>query len=551
MLVKLGCRGEPVVEVQRLLKLHGYDIDCDGIFGNGTHKTVKKFQQDNGLGVDGVVGKNTFDKLKETKETNDNMTTMPWLEYAREEIGIHEVTDEERVHHYWKTAKLSGLAKYPATEVPWCFDGDMEIMTELGFIKFKDLKHGVKVYQVDDDKTLSLVHPTKMIAQEYSGTWKTFSTHKDTYICTENHKWWGMKGVRKTCDYHELGDLTKIGMKIPKICGSEWDIGYEISDSDIIKAVLYMTDGTLRKCNTFDLQISKERKIQYCDAVGLHMNVYTQSKVYGPKTNIPLSVYSYKIPQKHASLFNKNKTISWQFINALNEKQARVFLDTFAMFDGTPSGYSKSNPSQTSYYTNNKQTADQIQFLLTKLGRTCRFESSKSPLSGNVNYTCCDRGSKRRDTIIKGNSIDTFTDSRMMYCVEVPNHKIVVRGVNGNTPLITGNCSGFVCAMMEKAGIRSARTDGAKNWLNWGEKLEDACDGCIVVFTRSGGGHVGIVVGEDEKGNLLVLGGNQGNAVNVKSFSRSRVTGYRYPTGYQPSYKLSEGDGTELSDNEA
>ena len=111
-------------------------------------------------------------------------------------------------------------------------------------------------------------------------------------------------------------------------------------------------------------------------------------------------------------------------------------------------------------------------------------------------------------------------------------------------------CSSFVCAMMELSDIRSARTDGAKNWLGWGVELEEPCDGCIVVFTRKGGGHVGIVVGEDDKGNLLVLGGNQGNMVCVKSFSRSRVTGYRYPEGYTPSKELSNGNGTELSDDE-
>lgn len=111
-------------------------------------------------------------------------------------------------------------------------------------------------------------------------------------------------------------------------------------------------------------------------------------------------------------------------------------------------------------------------------------------------------------------------------------------------------CAGFVGAMLENAGIRSARTDGAKNYLNWGRPLDEPCDGCVVVFTRKGGAHVGFVVGHDEKGNLLVLGGNQGNAVNIKSFPRSRVTGYRYPEFFEPTYQLTKGDGTELSDNE-
>ena len=113
-------------------------------------------------------------------------------------------------------------------------------------------------------------------------------------------------------------------------------------------------------------------------------------------------------------------------------------------------------------------------------------------------------------------------------------------------------CSGFCCAMFEDVGIRSARTDGAKNWLNWGKGLESPVDGCIVVFTRSGGGHVGFVTGEDNQGNLLVLGGNQGDAVNIKSFSKTRVTGYRYPLDLETPTTLTIGGiPTELSENES
>jgi hypothetical protein len=42
-------------------------------------------------------------------------------------------------------------------------------------------------------------------------------------------------------------------------------------------------------------------------------------------------------------------------------------------------------------------------------------------------------------------------------------------------------------------------------------------------------GHVGLVVGEDRTGNLLVLGGNQGDAVRVSAFGRARVVAYRWP----------------------
>lgn len=64
-------------------------------------------------------------------------------------------------------------------------------------------------------------------------------------------------------------------------------------------------------------------------------------------------------------------------------------------------------------------------------------------------------------------------------------------------------------------------------------KLDRPAYGCIVTFTRSGGGHVGFVVGKDRKGNIMVLGGNQGNAVNIKPFSVDRVTGFYWPSSFE------------------
>lgn len=92
-------------------------------------------------------------------------------------------------------------------------------------------------------------------------------------------------------------------------------------------------------------------------------------------------------------------------------------------------------------------------------------------------------------------------------------------------------CSAFVGAALERVGIKSSRFESAKSYLSWGIKLDQPVTGCIVVFTRDGGGHVGFVVGQDKAGNLQVLGGNQGDAVNVRTFSRARVTGYRWPDG--------------------
>lgn len=113
-------------------------------------------------------------------------------------------------------------------------------------------------------------------------------------------------------------------------------------------------------------------------------------------------------------------------------------------------------------------------------------------------------------------------------------------------------CSGFACAVMEEAGIQSPRTDGAKNWLNWGMVLSSPAYGCVVVFRRPGGWHVGFVVGTDAKGNLMVLGGNQGNQVSIAAFARDRVEGYRFPIGQPiPQGRLALLSGVAASSSEA
>lgn len=56
MLLKVGSRGKEVKELQEFL-----DIQADGIFGKGTETTVKKWQSDNGLTADGIVGPATWD----------------------------------------------------------------------------------------------------------------------------------------------------------------------------------------------------------------------------------------------------------------------------------------------------------------------------------------------------------------------------------------------------------------------------------------------------------------------------------------------------------
>ncbi len=123
-------------------------------------------------------------------------------------------------------------------------------------------------------------------------------------------------------------------------------------------------------------------------------------------------------------------------------------------------------------------------------------------------------------------------------------------------------CAGFVGGVLEECSIKSSRSAAARSYCKWGEAIDGPAVGAIVVFWRGKpdgwSGHVGFVIGKDQANNLMVLGGNQGNAVTIRPFDTSRVLAYRWPypdapwplsTGFD-SLPLVESDG-RLSTNEA
>lgn len=116
-------------------------------------------------------------------------------------------------------------------------------------------------------------------------------------------------------------------------------------------------------------------------------------------------------------------------------------------------------------------------------------------------------------------------------------------------------CGTFMAWTFDQLGMFVVRNPfRAKAWLDVPFAIDAAALGCIVVFERAGGGHVGFVVGRDELGRLMVLGGNQGDRVSIAPFSMSRVIGYRWPEFPPPPpsrLPLLASNGAPLSTNEA
>lgn len=101
------------------------------------------------------------------------------------------------------------------------------------------------------------------------------------------------------------------------------------------------------------------------------------------------------------------------------------------------------------------------------------------------------------------------------------------------------------CGVYTAHCLKSVGIEPPKFWMRalayneeWGVRLNNPIEGCIVTFNRKGGGHVGFVAGTNKDGQLIVLGGNQNNMVNYASFDKGRVVGYYLPKGYTKDGKI-------------
>ncbi len=96
-------------------------------------------------------------------------------------------------------------------------------------------------------------------------------------------------------------------------------------------------------------------------------------------------------------------------------------------------------------------------------------------------------------------------------------------------------CGYFAAYCLASNGVRppfgasdTQRFLWAASYSGWGTKLDTPRLGCVCVFTRNGGGHVGFY--ESDVGDyIFVTGGNQSDTVSTTRMAKSQLTGYFWP----------------------
>ncbi len=107
-----GAKGSAVAEAQRLLNIAGAHLKMDGIFGSDTQAAVEAFQSANGLTVDGVIGVNTWSKLRSLDvDADEDSLTKDSTETS------HGPTDTDQTGGFIEAEPSTSSPEWPIAEV--------------------------------------------------------------------------------------------------------------------------------------------------------------------------------------------------------------------------------------------------------------------------------------------------------------------------------------------------------------------------------------------------------------------------------------------------
>lgn len=95
-------------------------------------------------------------------------------------------------------------------------------------------------------------------------------------------------------------------------------------------------------------------------------------------------------------------------------------------------------------------------------------------------------------------------------------------------------CASFACWCLKQCGLWNPKSARAKDFATDGffHRLARPVYGCIVVYSRIGGGHVDFYESGFGTGSIKGLGGNEGNRVADNSMPESSVLGYFWPMDF-------------------
>lgn len=264
-----------------------------------------------------------------------------------------------------------------------CVDSDTEVLTPDGFKNYETLHVNDDIY-VWKNGNLEIEKVTKVNISHYNGEMHEYSGRDLIQTVTPNHRVFHLRNNRHLYkDKHMLTESSElINMKTPltvPVATLKYDAEeYPISDSEIQLSAIILCDGEIPKGKMI---IFKSENRYGNELIRECLNDLELSyRVEKDCAENSFGIEGYKCPvnayivsrTKHRNEIimelKKDALPDWVF--QLSRRQANLFIDTWAMFDGhtSPSEYGRQKLQVDNYHI-----ADQIQHLCVIAGRGSRI----------------------------------------------------------------------------------------------------------------------------------------------------------------------------------
>jgi hypothetical protein len=348
----------------------------------------------------------------------------------------------------WKKMPKHMLAK--------CFSPDTQILTETGFQKFPEVKS--RILQVTSSGLIPV--DEKPFCQDYGGDMILFDSDDLNFCVTPNHDMITTAGIIEAGTMYELS-RARPSFYIPRIVPeSETYEGMLISEQAIELAAAFMCDGEHNSAASFRIKVSRSHKVAKIESWGLHKEQSISQRAGAtaimPNGRVITTQHDQIVFYFNFDLIKQivmpGKTVKPVTINSLSSEQCKVFVLSWAFFDGNV-GSGGGDDRSLRVYTSNPLHVGIIETLAVKGGFAVSTSSRIDPEMQKERFTLTlserdeipvSRWGRTNGYVRKSSrqhrSLEIVkNESGKVWCVTVPSGAIVVRR-NGFS-MLCKNCA--------------------------------------------------------------------------------------------------------------
>lgn len=348
-------------------------------------------------------------------------------------------------------------SKFSANE---CFDEETEVLTENGFVKFKNLPKDVKVAQYDmNTKEITFEHPIGYIEKKYQGIMHHYQSKSCDLKVTPNHDIlvinphsrklrkaksyegkWGRNFLFPASGYQNMNNNKGLTFEHRLLIALQ-------ADGSIFGET---PSGKGRRDFVFTL--AKERKIKRLKWILSNCNIEYNERTRIDWRGNEKTVISALLPEWVSS--KDVKTFGWIELYKVNENWCNEFIEELVKWDGADGR---------AFYNTNEKAVDKVQALCVLSGfiankginRTAEQSMRCKNPNGTIRKSakdCYVLYITKQDFNTYPHRKEVFYDGNV-YCVTMPKGTVVIR--RGKRVSIQGNCTHSLAysECLEKLGL--------------------------------------------------------------------------------------------------